>query len=245
MRVLQEKDAVGSSFEIELNGVKVFMKGANYIPQDMFVARPSKQDYAGVIQQALDANMNMLRLWGGGFFEKDLFYELCDQKGLLIWHDFMFACGMYPGDEAFLNNIRQETIDNVKRLRNHPAIALWCGNNENYIGWNDWKWSKNYSKKDSAAVWFDYEKLYHQLLPEIVQAYDGDRFYWPSSPKYGWGYPVNKDGDVHYWGVWHAKEPFEEFGKTKNIGRFMSEYGFQSTTDMNAVKNIHFLKIGI
>ena len=236
VKVIQEKDTVGSSFKVELNGVSIFMKGADYIPQDMFLARPSKQDYEGVIQQATDANMNMLRIWGGGFFEKDIFYELCDQKGLLIWHDFMFACAMYPGNEAFLNNVRQETIDNIKRLRNHPSIALWCGNNENYIGWKDWKWSKNYSKKDSASLWFDYEKLYHQLLPEVVEVYDGSRFYWPSSPKYGWGYPVNKDGDVHYWGVWHAKEPFEVFGKKENIGRFMSEYGFQSTTDLNAVK---------
>ena len=106
----------------------------------MFIPRATQADYEGVIKQATDVNMNMLRIWGGGFFENDLFYELCDQNGLLVWQDFMFACAMYPSDEAFINNVRQETIDNIKRLRNHPCIALWCGNNENLIGWNDWNW---------------------------------------------------------------------------------------------------------
>lgn len=236
VRIIQEKDASGESFLVELNGERIFIKGSDYIPQDMFIPRATQEDYEGVIKQATDVNMNMLRIWGGGFFENDLFYELCDQNGLLVWQDFMFACAMYPGDEAFINNVRQETIDNIKRLRNHPCIALWCGNNENLIGWNDWNWQKPYSKETAAQVWFDYEKLFHQMLPEVVNQYDEQRFYWPSSPLFGWGYDVSTAGDSHNWGVWHAQDPFEKLADPTQIPRFMSEFGFQSCPDMNSVK---------
>ncbi|TAJ11825.1 glycoside hydrolase family 2 protein [Marinilabiliaceae bacterium JC017] len=236
LELVQKLDLLGKSFHFEVNGSPVFAKGANYIPQDMFLNRPTRDDYEYIIQQAVEANMNMLRVWGGGFYENDLFYDLCDEKGLMVWQDFMFACAMYPGDEEFLNNVKEEAISNVKRIRNHPCIALWCGNNENYIGWKDWQWSSGYSKEDSASLWHDYEALYHKLLPEVIEKYDADRQYWPSSPKHGWGYPVNADGDVHYWGIWHAQEPFEEFAKPTNIGRFMSEYGFQSCPEFKTVK---------
>jgi len=236
IKLVQKPDSLGKSFHFEVNGVPVFAKGANYIPQDMFLNRPDTADYEYILQQAVDANMNMLRVWAGGFYENDLFYDLCDEKGLLVWQDFMFACAMYPGDKDFLDNVSQEAIENVKRIRNHPCIALWCGNNENYIGWQDWRWSDRYTKEDSATVWKDYEALYHQLLPEIIKQYDTDRFYWPSSPLFGWGYPVNSEGDVHYWGIWHAQEPFEEFAKPQNIGRFMSEYGFQGCPEFKTVK---------
>lgn len=236
IKVIQEKDESGESFLFELNGERIFIKGADYIPQDMFIPRATIQDYEGVIGQAVDANMNMLRIWGGGFFEKDLFYELCDRNGLLVWQDFMFACAMYPGDEEFINNVRQEAIDNVKRLRNHPCIALWCGNNENLIGWNDWNWQRPYSKEVAAQVWFDYEKLFHQTLPEVVHQYDEGRFYWPSSPQFGWGYDVSKSGDSHNWGVWHGQDPFEKLADPTQIPRFMSEFGFQSCPDLNSVK---------
>ncbi len=212
------------------------MKGANYIPQDMFLTRVTKADYEGVIKQATDVNMNMLRVWGGGFYENDIFYNLCDEQGVLVWQDFMFACAMYPGDDAFFSNAKQEFIENVKRLRNHPSIAIWCGNNENYIGWKDWKWSKRYNDADSTKVWHDYLNLYEKLIPDVLNANAPGVIYWPSSPKHGWGYPVNTDGDVHYWGIWHAQEPFEELAKTTNIPRFMSEYGFQSCTDFNSIK---------
>lgn len=236
VNIIQEKDKSGESFLIELNGERIFIKGADYIPQDMFIPRASKSDYEGVIKQAVDANMNMLRVWGGGFFEKDIFYELCDKNGLLVWQDFMFACAMYPGDEDYINNVRQETIDNIKRLRNYPCIALWCGNNENLIGWNDWNWQKPYSKEVAAQVWFDYEKMFHQMLPEIVNQYDEGRFYWPSSPLFGWGYDVSSAGDSHNWGVWHAQDPFEKLADPTQIPRFMSEFGFQSCPDLNSVK---------
>lgn len=235
IKLIQEPDAIGKSFYFELNGVPVFMKGANYIPQDLFVNRPTSDDYQEVIDNALAANMNMLRVWGGGFYEHDIFYDLCDENGLLVWQDFMFACSMYPSDEKFLESVKDEAVQNVKRLRNHPSIALWCGNNENYIGWKDWKWADKYSKEDSAQVWNDYEKLYHEMLPDVINKYDTDRFYWPSSPLFGWGYPVNTEGDVHYWGIWHAQEPFENFQKEEFIGRFMSEYGFQGCPEMSTV----------
>ncbi|MBR8534599.1 glycoside hydrolase family 2 protein [Carboxylicivirga sediminis] len=235
LKLVQNPDEKGSSFHFELNGVPVFAKGANYIPQESFQSKVDSADYRRVIQHALDANMNMLRVWGGGFYEEDYFYDLCDEKGLLVWQDFMFACSMYPGETDYLENVRQEAVENVKRLRNHPSVALWCGNNENYIGWQDWRWSRHFTKADSATVWHDYEKLFNELLPEVVNAYDPSKAYWPSSPKYGWGYPVNSDGDVHLWAVWHAQDPFEVFLEEENIGRFMSEYGFQSLPEMKTI----------
>ncbi len=235
VKLVQKPDAIGKSFYFELNGVPVFMKGANYIPQDMFLNRPTEKEYQTVIDNALAANMNMLRVWGGGFYENDIFYDLCDEKGLLVWQDFMFACSMYPGDKDYLKSVEDEAVQNVKRLRNHPSIALWCGNNENYIGWKDWGWSKKLSKKDSIKAWDDYKNLFDKLLPKVIEKYDADRFYWPSSPLKGWGYPVNTEGDVHYWGIWHAQEPFENFQREESIGRFMSEYGFQGTPEMSTI----------
>ncbi len=236
LKLVQNPDDKGASFHFELNGVPVFAKGANYIPQESFQSKVDSADYRQVIQHALDANMNMLRVWGGGFYEEDYFYDLCDQHGILVWQDFMFACSMYPGEQEYLENVRQEAIENVKRLRNHPSLALWCGNNENYIGWQDWRWSNRYSKEDSAKVWQDYEALFHHLLPDVIAECDAGKAYWPSSPKYGWGYPVNKEGDVHLWAVWHAQDPFEVFLEEENIGRFMSEYGFQSLPEMKTIE---------
>ena len=154
LELVQTPDSVGASFYFELNGVPVFMKGANYIPQDNFPSRVTDEKYKQTIQTAVDANMNMLRVWGGGIYEKDIFYDLCDENGILVWQDFMFACNMYPGDSGFIHNVKQEAIQNVKRLRNHPCIALWCGNNEVDEGWKNWGWQKalNYNDKDSAEV---------------------------------------------------------------------------------------------
>lgn len=244
IKLVREKDAVGESFMFELNGVPVFIKGANYIPNDNFVTRVTDEDYQKVIQDALDANMNMLRVWGGGIYEYDKFYELCDEKGLLVWQDFMFACSMYPGDEAFLENIKQEAIDNVIRLRNHPSIAVWCGNNEINAAWSHyseggWGWKEEYEEEQREEIQKTYLEIFHKILPEVVTKYtDGDD-YWPSSPQAGFepekhaGYE-NTSGDMHYWGVWHGKHPFEDFEKYKT--RFMSEYGFQSFPDFETVK---------
>lgn len=244
IKLVREKDEVGESFLFELNGVPVFIKGANYIPNDIFLPRVTEDDYKKVIQDAVDANMNMLRVWGGGIYENDKFYELCDENGLLVWQDFMFACSMYPGDEAFLENIKQEAIDNVKRLRNHPSIALWCGNNEMNTAWHHyseggWGWKELYTPEQREEIQNTYLEIFHKILPEVVENYtDGDD-YWPSSPQAGFepekhaGYE-STSGDMHYWGVWHGKHPFEDFEKYK--ARFMSEYGFQSFPDFETVK---------
>ncbi len=236
LRLVQKRDDRGTTFYFELNGLPIFARGANYIPQDVFVTRPSRSDYESLIRAAAAANMNMLRVWGGGFYERDEFYELCDRYGILVWQDFMFACAQYPGDEDFLKKVEREAVYNIKRLRNHPSLALWCGNNENYIGWKEWGWPRQFPPELREKLWHDYEKLFHELLPSLVSKYDPERPYWPSSPKHGGRYPINTDGDVHYWGVWHGQEPFEAFEEEQNIGRFMSEYGFQATPEFSSIK---------
>jgi len=232
-------DEIGASFKFIVNGRPMFMKGANYIPQDVFLDRVSPAEYEQVIQSAVDANMNMLRVWGGGIYEKDIFYDLCDEKGLLVWQDFMFACNMYPVDEAFMKNVRLEAIDNIKRLRNHPCIALWCGNNENLSAWFRWGWKDRVTREQGKSIadllWKGYEDVFHTILPEMVEQYDSDRYYWSSSPSKEMGVPEElTHGDVHYWGVWWGKEPFETF--REHTGRFMSEYGFQSFPEMRTIE---------
>jgi beta-mannosidase len=190
-----------------------------------------------VLRDAAASGMNMLRVWGGGIYEDDVFYDLCDSLGVLVWQDFMFACAMYPGDDGFLENVEIEAAQNVKRLRNHPCIALWCGNNESGEGWRNWGWQRRYgySPEDSLRVWRDYEALFHELLPRVAKEQDGTREYWPSSPKYGRADPRNlTEGDSHYWGVWHDAEPFEIF--SERVPRFMSEFGFQSFPSMRTIE---------
>lgn len=244
LKLVRNKDEFGESFLFELNGNPVFIKGANYIPNDSFVTSVTDSDYKKVIQDAVDANMNMLRVWGGGIYEYDKFYDLCDQNGMLVWQDFMFACTMYPGDDAFLANVKQEAIDNVIRLRNHPSIALWCGNNEINTAWQHysdggWGWKNQYSLKQQEEIQNAYLAVFQEIIPNVIKKYtDGDD-YWPSSPQAGYepekhaGYE-STSGDMHYWGVWHGKHHFEDFYKYK--ARFMSEYGFQSFPDIETVK---------
>lgn len=239
IKIVQRPDSVGASFYVELNGQPVFMKGANYIPPDSFLPRVHHSTYKRIVQDAARAKMNMLRVWGGGTYEHDDFYTLCDEHGILVWQDFMFACAMYPGDSAFVENVRAEAVDNVKRLRNHPCIALWCGNNEIDEGWKNWGWQKQYqySAKDSAVVWHWYETLFHRVLPDVVERLDSGRFYWRSSPQFGWGRKESLlRGDAHYWGVWWGLEPFSMY--ENKVGRFMSEYGMQS---LPALQTIAFI----
>jgi beta-mannosidase len=240
IELITDKDEIGNSFHFKINGRPVFMKGANYIPQDSFLDRVSPEKYEHVIQSAVDANMNMLRVWGGGIYEKDIFYDLCDEKGILIWQDFMFACAMYPGDTDFLENVKQEAVDNIKRLRNHASIALWCGNNESLSAWYNWGWKDNVISEQGQEVadliWKGYEDIFHNILPEVVEEYDKDKAYWSSSSSAGTGITENlKQGDLHYWGVWWGKEPFSKF--KENTGRFMSEYGFQSFPEMKTIQS--------
>lgn len=243
LRIVEEPDSMGRSFYVELNGLPVFSKGANYIPNDVFIPRVTDAQYENLIASAVAANMNMLRVWGGGFYEKDLFYDLCDRNGILVWQDFMFACSMYPGDEAFLENVRLEAEENVRRLRNHPSIALWCGNNEIDVAWANfvetrgWGWKQQYSPGQRKEIWAAYDTVFHHILPAVVETTAPGHFYWPSSPYLGPGEHANYSGnagDTHYWGVWHGEEPFSEF--RNNLSRFVSEYGFQSFPEFNTVK---------
>jgi beta-mannosidase len=238
LEVVHARDQAGKSFFVKVNGAPVFMKGANWIPADSFVDRVTPERYRFLLQSAASANMNMLRVWGGGIYEDDRFYELCDELGLLVWQDFMFACSMYPGDTPFVENVRQEAIENVRRLRNHPSLALWAGNNENEAAWRGWGWPAKFhlSRKAQEQLTSDYKKMFHQLLPEIIAAEDPGRFYTRSSPSANEDdVPANRMGwgDMHYWGVWHAEHPYTSYGD--NVSRFMSEYGFQSFPELASV----------
>ncbi|HET6557318.1 MAG TPA: glycoside hydrolase family 2 protein [Prolixibacteraceae bacterium] len=238
LELVRDKDNKGTSFYYKLNGVPVFMKGANYIPNDIFPARVTDEMYKNVINTSKISNFNMLRVWGGGIYENDLFYDLCDENGILVWQDFMFACAMFPGDEAFLNNVKEEAVDNIKRLRNHPSIAMWCGNNEILAAWFGWGWKEKEEKNNPETadkIWKSYTDIFLRVLPEAVAAHDGQRSYWDSSPSSGPGVPADLiNGDEHYWGVWWGKDPFSKYAT--HIARFMSEYGFQSFPEMKTVK---------
>ncbi|MFN3404727.1 MAG: beta-mannosidase [Cytophagaceae bacterium] len=240
IEVVQENDQYGKSFYIKLNNIPVFMKGTNYIPGNIFTPSVTTQDYQKVIQTALDANMNMIRVWGGAIYENDFFYELCDKNGILVWQDFMFACSMIPEDSLHLENLKNEFEQNIKRLRNHPSLALYCGNNENMIAWFNWGWKDiyKYSTQDSINILNTYRKVMYHILPTAIKEHDPQRFYWPSSPSSGYEYnelPDKSSGDVHDWGVWFAKFPFEEYKNT--MGRFVSEYGMQSFPDMKTIRS--------
>ncbi|WP_411342950.1 beta-mannosidase [Paenibacillus sp. WLX1005] len=243
----QHEDLPGTSFYFEVNGVPVFAKGANHIPNDSFSPRVDYGRYLHEIVSAADANMNMLRVWGGGIYENDEFYNLCDEYGILVWQDFMFACSMYPGDEEFLDSVQAEAEDNVRRLRNHPSIALWCGNNEidsawsHYVEDGGWGWKKEYTTEQREQIWADYEAVFHELLPDVVRTEAPGAEYWPSSPLVDLTGDENQharsltdSGDIHYWGVWHGSEPFENYNV--HVGRFMSEYGFQSFPEYRSVR---------
>ncbi|MGB0882218.1 MAG: glycoside hydrolase family 2 protein, partial [Vicingaceae bacterium] len=237
IELVNKPDSIGTSFYFKLNGQPVFMKGANYIPQDMFLHKVTDSQYHKLLDDVKSANMNMLRVWGGGIYENDIFYDICDEKGILVWQDFMFAGSMYPVDNAFKENVAAEVSQNIKRLRNHPSIALWCGNNEIEVAWENWGWQKqyNYTPEDSTQIWDGYTQVFHELIPKLVNELDPNRNYTPSSPSSNWGTPENfNHGSMHYWGVWHGREPFENF--EKNVGRFMVEYGFQSFPEMETIK---------
>jgi beta-mannosidase len=237
IELVQEPDSKGKSFYFKLNGRSVFMKGANIIPFDNFLPRVTADQYKTLVVQAKEANMNMIRVWGGGVYADDSFYDACDEQGILVWQDFMFANSMYPGDSSFYTNVKHEVQYQVIRLRNHPSLALWCGNNEISEGWFNWGWQKqfNISKADSAKIWTDYTNLFEQVIPPALAKHDVSRPYWPSSPKHGWGRKESLvEGDSHYWGVWWGLQPFEVY--ENKVGRFMSEYGFQGMPAVSTFK---------
>jgi beta-mannosidase len=229
VELVNEPDAIGTAFYFKVNEIPVFAKGANYVPTDLFLPRVREIDKLSLLQKVRDANMNMIRVWGGGIYESDFFYTTCDELGIMVWQDFMFANSLYPIDSAFHANVRSEVDENVKRLRNHPSIVLWCGNNEIDVAWHNWGWQKQfgYSEKDSLEIWNNYQYIFEELIPERLFWFDPARPYISSSPQSNWGTEENfNHGAMHYWGVWHGREPIDSF-KT-NIGRFMVEYGFQS-----------------
>lgn len=247
VKLVRERDEAGTSFYIELNGVPVFSKGANHIPNDSFLPEVTEERYRQEIASAAEANMNMLRIWGGGIYEADIFYDLCDELGIMVWQDFMFACSMYPGDDGFLSNVKREAEENVIRLRNHPSIVLWCGNNEIDLAWahyNEnagWGWKRQYTPELREKIWADYESIFHEILPNVITELAPGAEYWPSSPLVSLSRDENQhanprrtSGDIHYWGVWHNKEPFDHYDIY--VGRFMSEYGFQSFPEPRTVR---------
>lgn len=238
LKVVHQPDKDGHTFYIELNGRPVFAKGANYIPSDNFLPRVTPENYKRTILDAAGVNMNMLRVWGGGIYENDVFYDLCDEYGIMIWQDFMFACSMYPAEGALLDNIHQEAVDNVKRLRNHACIALWCGNNECQDAWLGWGWKREIERQNKEyadKIWAQYRQQYHVTLPGVVREYAPGTFYWPSSPfAFEGEMSGTTDGDRHYWSVWHGKAPISDYDSEKS--RFFSEYGFQSFPEFESVK---------
>jgi beta-mannosidase len=235
LELQRQKDRWGESFRFAVNGVPFFAKGANWIPADAFATRVGLGDYETLLRSAAGAHMNMLRVWGGGVYESEDFYNLCDELGLCVWQDFMFACSTYPTfDRAFLRSVRAEAEHQVRRLRHHPCIALWCGNNELEQGLVADRWSEH----PPRMSWRDYARLFDRLLPEVVRRNDPERAYWPCSPHNPCG-DRNKSnnpacGDAHLWEVWHGRKPFESY--RTNFHRFCSEFGFQSFPEPRTVR---------
>lgn len=232
IELVNEPDSIGTSFYFKVNGKPIFMKGANYVPQDVFLPRVKPEQYERLLKQVKDAGMNMLRVWGGGVYEREIFYALCDEYGILVWQDFMFAGTMYPIDSSFKENVTLEVAEQIARLKKHPCLALWCGNNEIEVAWKNWGWQKqySYSEDDSTKLWNSYTNLFETELNALVAIIDGKTPYVPTSPQSNWGTPKNfNHGSMHYWGTWHGNDDFSGF--EKNIGRFMVEWGFQSYPD--------------
>lgn len=234
LELVTKPDEWGQSFYFACNGVPFFAKGANWIPATPYPGDFATYDYRPLIQASVDANMNMLRVWGGGIYEDDSFYDTCDELGIAIWQDFIFACGTYPSyDDAFMTNVEAEARDNVKRLRHHACIALWCGNNELEQGMPDPSWKASMS-------WEDYERLFDELLPSIVKELDPQASYWPGSPHSPLGdrefWENQTCGDTHLWAVWHGKQPFEWYRDRQD--RFCSEFGFQSFPEPRTINEV-------
>ncbi len=260
----QEDDEFGKSFQFVINGVPIFAKGANWIPADSFITRFLDERLEKLIADAAASHQNMLRVWGGGFYEEERFYDLCDQYGILVWQDFAFSCSIYPLDEAdFHENVRIEAEENIKRLRHRASLALWCGNNEMEWGWESWGWAKHpledmipsmveqfpeirplvesMGPRDVLPDWetlqVAYDQFFHRTLPRWITEFDPDTPYWPSSPSSDTPFhDINSQerGDAHYWDVWHGRKPFTAYRET--YPRFMSEFGFQAFPTMETIE---------
>lgn len=225
LTISQEKDEWGNEFAFCVNGVKIFTRGGNYIPDDCLYTRITEKKLDYILESCRRAHFNCVRVWGGGYYPSDAFYGLCDEKGLIVWQDLMYACNVYDVTDAFAENCRQETYDNVRRLRHHASLGLWCGNNEIESAWDHW----GDFQKETPYLRADYIRLFEEVLPKAVQEADGETFYWHSSPSSGGCFDNPDDanrGDTHYWDVWHGQKPFTDY--RKYFFRFCSEFGFQS-----------------
>ncbi len=237
VRLVQEPDEHGRSFYFEVNGIPLFAKGANYIPGETFTSQQDSAYYNRLFDNIEAANMNFVRVWGGGIYENEAFYRQADERGILVWQDFIFGCVPYPSDDAFLANVKDEAVYNIKRLRNHASLAFWCGNNEVEEGLKFWGWDKQYPP-EIMQMWFDgYEKTFRQLIPNLVTEYDGTRSYIHGSPYIpNWGKPETfAVSDVHDWGLWYGHMPFEALAD--RLPRFASEFGFQSFPEMKTIRS--------
>lgn len=225
LTISQEKDEWGNEFAFCVNGVKIFTRGGNYIPDDCLYTRITEKKLDYILESCRRAHFNCVRVWGGGYYPSDAFYDLCDEKGLIVWQDLMYACNVYDVTDAFAENCRQETYDNVRRLRHHASLGLWCGNNEIESAWDHW----GDFQKETPYLRADYIRLFEEVLPKAVQEADGETFYWHSSPSSGGCFDNPDDanrGDTHYWDVWHGQKQFTDY--RKYFFRFCSEFGFQS-----------------
>ena len=225
LTISQEKDEWGNEFAFCVNGVKIFTRGGNYIPDDCLYTRITEKKLDYILESCRRAHFNCVRVWGGGYYPSDAFYDLCDEKGLIVWQDLMYACNVYDVTDAFAENCRQETYDNVRRLRHHASLGLWCGNNEIESAWDHW----GDFQKETPYLRADYIRLFEEVLPKAVQEADGETFYWHSSPSSGGCFDNPDDanrGETHYWDVWHGQKPFTDY--RKYFFRFCSEFGFQS-----------------
>ncbi|MGH0052303.1 MAG: glycoside hydrolase family 2 protein, partial [Sphaerochaetaceae bacterium] len=234
IRTEEEADG-GKPMVFNVNGKDIFAKGANWIPLDALPSRLTHDRYEYLLQSCADANMNMIRVWGGGLYEKDSFYDLCDEKGILVWQDCMFSCSMYPSDPAFLASVEAELRYQVPRLKGHPSLALWCGNNED-LGAITWY---EESKRNRDRYVIDYDRLNEGVVGKVIKELDPQRQWWPSSPSAGENdfsdnWHDDSKGDMHFWSVWHEGKSFEEY-YTINP-RFVSEFGFQSFPLLSTVR---------
>jgi beta-mannosidase len=233
--LVQEKDSVGTSYYFKINNRPIFCKGANYIPQDIFPSKVTPEKIKSLVLDAAQSNFNCLRVWGGGYYADDYFYDLCDSLGIMVWQDLMFACAMYPSDDEFVRNVREELVFQIPRMASHPSVILFNGNNEVDIAWKNWGFQKTYAinEKNQQIISESYRKLFQTIIPKIVQTntfipyiHTSPLGHWTSQESFAFG-------SQHYWGVWHGKDPIEDFGKKS--GRFNAEYGFQSFPEFNTL----------
>jgi beta-mannosidase len=235
--LIQNKDQWGTSYEFQINGLPIFCKGADFIPPSVFPASISEEDWINQVEQMSKANFNMVRIWGGGFYPEEAFFRACDEKGIMVWQDFMFACAMYPGDDAFLKTVEAEFNYQIPRISAHPSVVLFNGNNEVDVAWKNWGFQSQYHLSDSEqeTILNAYNALFKGLAPKIVSNWTNTH-YIHTSPLSNWG---NDDfynhGSQHYWGVWHGKDPMSDFAS--KIGRFNAEYGFQSFPEFATLKS--------